>query len=111
MNSEPLYSIFGTITTLAICLRRRLSGNGGTAERQMSKPGQFLITLSGARPEILALCPGERIRFQSIGWAILITSGMAVVSMWFALTTALGVHPYAALPIALLWGLVIMGID
>ena len=77
----------------------------------MSKPGQFLITLSGARPEILALCPGERIRFQSIGWAILITSGMAVVSMWFALTTALGVHPYAALPIALLWGLVIMGID
>jgi hypothetical protein len=77
----------------------------------MSKPGQFLITLSGARPDILALCPGERIRFQSIGWAILITSGMAVVSMWFALTTALGVHPYAALPIALLWGLVIMGID
>jgi hypothetical protein len=77
----------------------------------MSKPGQFLIILSGARSDILALCPGERIKFQSLGWAILITAGMAVVSMWFALTSAMGVHPYAALPIALLWGLVIMGID
>ena len=77
----------------------------------MSKPGQFLITLSGARPDILALCPGERIRFQSLGWAILITAGMAVVSMWFALTSAMGVAAYMALPLALLWGLVIMGID
>ena len=77
----------------------------------MSKPGNFLITLSGARPDILALCPGEKVKFQSLGWAISITSGMAVVSMWFALTSAMGVHPVAALPIALLWGLVIMGID
>lgn len=77
----------------------------------MSKPGQFLITLSGARVDILALCPGERIKFQSLGWAILITAGMAVVSMWFALTSAMGVPAYEALPLALLWGLVIMGID
>ena len=77
----------------------------------MSKPGQFLITLSGARPDILALCPSERIKFQSLGWAILITAGMAVVSMWFALTSAMGVAAYFALPLALLWGLVIMGID
>jgi hypothetical protein len=77
----------------------------------MLKPGQFLITLSGGRSDILELCPGERIKFQSLGWVILITSGMAVVSMWFALTSALGVHVYAAVPLALLWGLVIMGID
>ena len=77
----------------------------------MAKPGQFLITLSGGRSDILELCPGERIKFQSLGWVILITSGMAAVSMWFALTSALGVHAYAALPLALLWGLVIMGID
>ncbi len=66
--------------------------------RERPRLYQFLITLSGARPDILALCPGERIRFQSIGWAILITSVMAVVSMWFALTTALGVHPYRRAP-------------
>jgi Domain of unknown function (DUF4407) len=77
----------------------------------MSKPGQFLITLSGARPDILAFCPGERTKFQSLGWVILITAGMAVVSMWFALTSTLGVNAIAAVPVALLWGLVIMGID
>ena len=77
----------------------------------MSKPGQFLITLSGGRSDILQHCPGERIKFRSLGWVILITSGVAVVSMWFALTSASGVHAYVAFPLALLWGLVIMGID
>ena len=42
---------------------------------------------------------------------MLITSGIATVSMWFALANALGLHPALALPLALLWGLVIMGID
>ena len=77
----------------------------------MSKTGQFLITISGARPEILARCPTERIKFQSLGWAILITSTMATVSMWFALTSAMGINPVLAFPIAILWGLIIMGID
>jgi len=77
----------------------------------MSKTGQFLIMISGARPEILDRCPTERIKFQSLGWAILITSGMATVSMWFALTSAMGFNPVLSFPIAVIWGLVIMGID
>lgn len=77
----------------------------------MSKTGQFLTTISGARPEILARCPTERIKFQSLGWAILITSAVATVSMWFALTSAMGINPVLAFPIGILWGLVIMGID
>jgi hypothetical protein len=77
----------------------------------MLKPGQFLINLSGARPDILAFCPGERTKFQSLGWVILITAGMAVMSMWFALTTVLEVNAFVAVFGALLWGLVIMGID
>jgi Domain of unknown function (DUF4407) len=60
---------------------------------------------------VLDLCPSERIKFQSLGWAILITSGMATVSMWFALTSAMGFSPVASLPVAILWGLIIMGID
>ena len=72
---------------------------------------EFFIILSGARPEILARCPTERIKFQSLGWAILITCTMATVSMWFALTSAMGINAFAALPVALLWGLIIMGID
>jgi hypothetical protein len=72
---------------------------------------KFLIILSGARQDILAQCPTERIKFQSLGWAIFITSAIATVSMWFALTSVLGLNPFLAFPIALLWGLVIMGID
>ncbi len=72
---------------------------------------RLLISLSGAREEILELCPTERLKFQSLGWAILITSGIATMSMWFALTSVLGLNPFLAFPIAVLWGLVIMGID
>jgi hypothetical protein len=71
----------------------------------------FLIALSGARPEVLAKCPTERIKFQSLGWAILITCCMATVSMWFALTSAMGFNPFLSFPVAVLWGLIIMGID
>jgi Domain of unknown function (DUF4407) len=73
--------------------------------------GNLLITLSGARPEVLSRCPSERIKFQSLGWALLITSGMATLSMWFALTSVLGLNAAAALPVALAWGLIILGID
>ena len=72
---------------------------------------RFLIALSGADAEILDRVPSERVKFASLGWAVLITGGMAVVSMWFALTTALGVNGIPATPVALLWGLVILGID
>jgi hypothetical protein len=71
----------------------------------------FLITISGARTDVLDRCPTERIKFQSLGWAILITSGMATVSMWFALTSAMGFNPVLSFPVAVLWGLIIMGID
>lgn len=77
----------------------------------MSKIGRGLIGISGARAEVLARCPTERIKFQSLGWAILITCGMATVSMWFALTSAMGFNPVLSFPVALLWGLIIMGID
>jgi hypothetical protein len=79
--------------------------------RNMGKIGQFLIMISGARPEVLDRCPSERVKFQSLGWAILITCGMATVSMWFALTSAMGFNAAASFPIAVLWGLIIMGID
>ena len=72
---------------------------------------KLLIALSGAREEILERCPTERLKFQSLGWAILITSGIAVMSMWFALTSVLNLNPVLSFPIAILWGLVIMGID
>jgi Domain of unknown function (DUF4407) len=72
---------------------------------------RFVLALSGAHLQTLDLVPTERARFESLGWAILITSGMAAISMWFALASAVGINGILALPIAVFWGLVIMGID
>jgi hypothetical protein len=73
--------------------------------------GDFLTKLAGAREQVLAQCPSERVKFQGLGSAILITSCIATVSMWFALDNAMGINPILALPVAVLWGLVILGID
>ena len=71
----------------------------------------LLIKLSGARPDILERCPTERLKFQSLGWAILSSGILAAVSLWLGLASALGVNPILALPFALAWGLIIMGIE
>jgi Domain of unknown function (DUF4407) len=80
-------------------------------EQRFHQLRRLVLALSGANEEVLALVPSERARFESLGWAILITSGVAAVSMWFALASAVGINGILALPIALAWGLVIMGID
>jgi hypothetical protein len=72
---------------------------------------KFVLALSGAHEEILELVPSDRARFESLGWAILITSCMAMISMWFALSSALDINGILAVPVAVFWGLVIMGID
>ena len=79
--------------------------------RQLAAAGNLLVALSGARPEILDRCPSERSRFEALGWSVLMTSAMAAVSMWFALTSAMGINPFGALPVAVVWGLGIMGVD
>ena len=80
-------------------------------EQMFHRLRKIVLALAGAHEEVLAIVPSERARFESLGWAILITSGVAAVSMWFALASAVGINGILALPIALAWGLVIMGID
>jgi hypothetical protein len=79
--------------------------------RKLNQLRRLVLALSGADEEILEYVPSERTRFESLGWAILITSVMAMISMWFALATALSVNGIVAIPVAVFWGLVIMGID
>ena len=73
--------------------------------------GKLLITIAGAHEEILSGCPTERVKFQSLGWADphhqrhrdrldVVRPGQRARA-----------QPVLALPLALLWGLVIMGID
>lgn len=71
----------------------------------------FLISLSGARSDVLARCPSERAKFEGIGGAVLTTSVLATISMWFALYSALSVNPFLAVPVAVIWGLIIMSLD
>lgn len=80
-------------------------------EQRFHRLRRFVLALSGGNEEVLAIVPSERARFESLGWAILITSGVAAVSMWFALASAVGINGILAFPVALAWGLVIMGID
>jgi hypothetical protein len=79
--------------------------------RKFQQLRRFVLALSGADAEVLGYVPSERTRFESLGWAILITSCMAMISMWFALSSALGINGILAIPVAVFWGLVIMGID
>jgi Domain of unknown function (DUF4407) len=79
--------------------------------RKFNQLRRLVLALSGADEEILSYVPSERTRFESLGWAILITSCMAMISMWFALSSALGINGILAIPVAVFWGLVIMGID
>ncbi|MGH3242385.1 MAG: DUF4407 domain-containing protein [Spirillospora sp.] len=73
-------------------------------------PG-FLIRLSGEQPEDLDKFPSERGKFVGLGGAILITSGLATLSMWFALYSAVGVNPLVSVLFAALWGLAILTLD
>lgn len=79
--------------------------------RMPSVNRNLLTTLSGARPEILDQCPTERPKFQTLGLVILITCGTAAVSMGFVLSSALGVNPFIAVPVGLMWGLIVMSLD
>jgi hypothetical protein len=90
---------------------RSARGSRPAADTYRRRFSRFLLTLAGALPEIVDRTPEERVKLQSLGWAILITSGVAAVSMWFALTAAMGVNGFAAVLVALAWGLVIMGVD
>lgn len=71
----------------------------------------FLIWLSGADPDTLSRSPRERRKFSGLGGVVLTTSCMASVSMAFALHNGVRAPLWAALVVALLWGLAIANLD
>lgn len=78
----------------------------------MGRIGRLLVWLSGADYETLAVQHGRvRAKYVGTGTGIVITGLIAGFSMWFALTTALGVSVAAAGPLAACWALAIMCID
>lgn len=75
------------------------------------RPGDLLLIVSGARPQILRQCPTERPRYAGLGAAILISAVMAGVSLALALVTALHVTSWIALPIAAVWGAAVLNLN
>lgn len=72
---------------------------------------KFLIWASTADPAILRQCPGERIRYEAMGAAILTTATIACVSATFAVSMALHLWLPFAVVVGLGWGLAILNID
>jgi hypothetical protein len=72
---------------------------------------RFLIWLSGADYEVLSRYRHEKAKYVGAGTGILITGTIAGLSMWFALTSALGAQVPVATPLAVCWALVIISID
>ena len=70
-----------------------------------------LIWLAGANRDILARAPGERVKQEALGGVVLTTSGLAALSMGFALHMALHLAVPVAVLLALLWGLAIANFD
>jgi Domain of unknown function (DUF4407) len=71
----------------------------------------LLARLGGADPSTLGKVPRARDAFAQMGLVLLVTSSLAVLSMAFALTHGVHLPWLVGLPLAVLWGAVILTID
>ena len=88
-------------------LLRRAPGQRKAATRL----GDYLAWLGGGDPAMLAQLPEERSRFVQMAGVLFTTSGIAAISMMFALHDAVNTSSLAAVVLSLLWGAVIFNID
>ncbi len=82
-------------------------------QRSTREFGDLLARLGGADLAVLEKVPVERIRgrFVQMALVLLSTTGLAVLSMSFALTAGLDLSPFAAVPCGLVWGFIILNLD
>jgi hypothetical protein len=72
-----------------------------------------LARLGGADLDVLDKLPVSRVRdrFVQMGLVLLSTAGLGVLSMSFALTDGLDLHPVLAVAAGLVWGFIIINLD
>ncbi|MBD3142447.1 DUF4407 domain-containing protein [Microbispora bryophytorum] len=73
--------------------------------------GAMLSSIAGADPDLLEPMSGERVRYQTLGAAILLSTITATVLFVIVLSSFLGVNVVAASVLGLLWGAVILNFD
>ena len=83
--------------------------SGGLTRR--FRLGDLMVRLGGGNAELLEEFPQERAKFIQMAGVLLTTSGIAVISMTFALYD--GVHEplFWAVPFGLIWGTIILNLD
>lgn len=72
---------------------------------------RWLRTLCGIREDILDWVPEERPRYTGFGIIILNTGCFAALAMFTAMNKIVSAPPLAFVPVALLWGWIILSID
>ena len=83
-------------------------------ERTPRVPGSRLRTLAilgGAEGEILDRVPGETPRFVQMFFVLAGTALVSAISMLFALTTGVQAAIWLAVPLAVVWALIIFNLD
>ncbi|WP_292769413.1 DUF4407 domain-containing protein [Microbacterium sp. UBA3486] len=84
------------------------------AKRAPRTPGsraRTLAILGGAEGEILDRVPGETPRFVQMFFVLAGTALVSAISMLFALTTGVQAAVWLAVPLALVWALIIFNLD
>lgn len=84
------------------------------APRRVRTPGSRLRTLAilgGADGDVLDRVPGETPRFVQMFFVLLGTAVVSAISMLFALTTGVQAAIWLAVPLALVWALIIFNLD
>lgn len=85
-----------------------------TRERKPRVPGSRLRTLAilgGADGDILDRVPGETPRFVQMFFVLAGTALVSAISMLFALTTGVQAAIWLAVPLAVVWALIIFNLD
>jgi hypothetical protein len=70
-----------------------------------------LARLAGARPSLLRKTPGDLTKQAAMGGVLLTTAGVAAISAFFAMSSALSAVWWVAILIGLGWGVVILNLD
>ncbi|MBM7769887.1 hypothetical protein JOD54_000091 [Actinokineospora baliensis] len=71
----------------------------------------LLARLAGARPHVLRKAPGDLVRHAAMGGVLLTTAGLAGVSAFFALHSALGLSVPASAAAGVGWAVVVLNLD
>lgn len=80
-------------------------------KRAPGSSARTLAILGGAEGEILDRVPGETPRFVQMFFVLAGTALVSAISMLFALTTGVQAAMWLAVPLALVWALIIFNLD